>query len=109
MLYELTRGAISLLHLSLSQPGWAKTPPDIYRAGNLAVQLEDLFTDVAPQDPDPTESAKQFNHWANRLHSVQVDDQTVPTVKACLTEIIGAGKLAPSRHSASLTKAFGLT
>ena len=46
---EVTRGAVRLLTQCLKQPGWAKEPTTLYRAGKFGCMLEDKFTDELPE------------------------------------------------------------
>lgn len=106
----ITRGGINVIATGLAQPGWAKTPKDIYVAGKLGVRLDEEFTDVPGVTEGATEAEVVKAHKEHLASSVvlELTDNEYKSVQACLKHHIGQGSLIPTVHTVTLCEALGL-
>lgn len=97
-----TRGAVQLLLSALSQPGWSKSAPSLYRAGKIVDDLEMKFNEEAPKD------VAEQKEWTLKSAVFTLTEKERDTVKDCILHHIKEGHLAPSKHYRSLADALGM-
>ena len=119
---KLTRGAVALAESCLAQPGWAKDPRSIYRAGALLEDLDgDFGADRPPAEPQLSEdmSAAEirelrashdiaYQAWATRVVEWKLSDKEREVLKAAVQHQVEQGGIRPTVHFCRLAEKLGL-
>ena len=119
---KLTRGAVALAESCLSQPGWAKDPRTIYRAGVILEAMDgDFGSDRPPAEPELSEEMPvaeirslradydaAYQVWATRAVEWQLSDKERDVVKAAVKHQVEQGGIRPTIHFCRLAEKLGL-
>lgn len=92
----------ALLRNMLSQPGWAKTPKDLYIAGKL-----DASDKLNPEGgPGPGAKPEENRAWNSSLVKHEYLGKEVDCVARCINTLTSEGKLGADRYVLKLIEAF---
>ena len=115
--HEVTRGGITLLTSCMAQPGWSKKPAELYAAGGLLEELDDLFGgDKQPQaltgdSVDPLilkDTEAKIKEWMNKKVELKLSEKQRDAAKAALNHFVSQGQIAPTKHFCVLGTALGI-
>lgn len=101
---EIPQLSLKILKTLVNQPGWAKTPKDLYIAGKIDA---DGKLETAEVDPKATEEIAKA--WAETPVKLELMGKEVDALKRCLTHNIAEGKLGATKYIYRMVDAFGLS
>lgn len=108
--------SLNLLRQMLNVSGWCKTPTDVWRAGNLLVNILPEFdvswvktpAELAAMTDGGREAYKKFdNEQAAAMITFEVDDKSKELVRQCLEKL--SGQVVPDKYIFRLYDVFGFT
>ena len=115
MKLTLPRHSVNLLAQALAVPGWAKTPKDVFLAGQLLAEVLPTLTPLSqPANPEaltPDERAELARldlEWCDVPTDIEINEKQRTAIVTCLNETAKHLPITKHGHSAALLSAFGL-
>lgn len=111
---QLTRGAVQIIEVTLIQPGVFKEPHKLFRAGQLAENVNaDYGKDKPPKASDYSndEAAYEaaYEKWSGREVALTVTEREREVLKECIKHHATQGALTATKHTVKLLGALGLS
>lgn len=110
--YNLSTGAVALLHEILPTPQWYKDDPKqgvlIVRASSAIDALPDVERPKPEKDEDKDGYEARIDAWASPVLEFEWTDKQKDAVKKCVSFYLKQGAFAVTKHTVALLHLLGL-